>query len=104
MKNEEQKLYQIGEYVRICRKKGGYSQEELAEGVDVSKMTISRIENGENAMSILLFFQIVSFLDFRKKKLSDCSETVIKRAGKHRDGDKNIRFYIYVTKNNIYVI
>ena len=22
MKNEEQKLYQIGEYVRICRKKG----------------------------------------------------------------------------------
>ena len=56
MKNEEQKLYQIGEYVRICRKKGGYSQEELAEGVDVSKMTISRIENGENAMSILLFF------------------------------------------------
>ena len=58
MKNEEQKLYQIGEYVRICR----------------------------------------------KKKLSDCSETVIKRAGKHRDGDKNIRFYIYVTKNNIYVI
>ena len=45
MKNEEQKLYQIGEYVRICRKKGGYSQEELAEGVDVSKMTISRIEN-----------------------------------------------------------
>ena len=44
MKNEEQKLYQIGEYVRICRKKGGYSQEELAEGVDVSKMTISRIE------------------------------------------------------------
>ena len=96
MKNEEQKLYQIGEYVRICRKKGGYSQEELAEGVDVSKMTISRIENGENAMSILLFFQIVSFLDI--------SETVIKRAGKHRDGDKNIRFYIYVTKNNIYVI
>ena len=102
MKNEEQKLYQIGEYVRICRKKGGYSQEELAEGVDVSKMTISRIENGENAMSILLFFQIVWI--FRKKKLSDCSETVIKSAGKHRDGDKNIRFYIYVTKNNIYVI
>ena len=97
MKNEEQKLYQIGEYVRICRKKGGYSQEELAEGVDVSKMTISRIENGENAMSILLFFQIVSFLDISE-------ETVIKSAGKHRDGDKNIRFYIYVTKNNIYVI
>lgn len=69
MKNEEQKLYQIGEYVRICRKKGGYSQEELAEGVDVSKMTISRIENGENAMSILPFFQIVSFLDISEEEV-----------------------------------
>ena len=69
MKNEEQKLYQIGEYVRICRKKGGYSQEELAEGVDVSKMTISRIENGENAMSILLFFQIVSFLGISEEEV-----------------------------------
>ena len=59
MKNEEQKLYQIGEYVRICRKKG----------VDVSKMTISRIENGENAMSILLFFQIVSFLDISEEEV-----------------------------------
>lgn len=69
MKNEEQKLYQIGEYVRICRRKSGYSQEELAEGVDVSKMTISRIENGENAMSILLFLQIVSFLDISEEEV-----------------------------------
>ena len=41
----------------------------LAEGVDVSKMTISRIENGENAMSILLFFQIVSFLDISEEEV-----------------------------------
>ena len=88
MKNEEQKLYQIGEYVRICRKKGGYSQEELAEGVDVSKMTISRIENGENAMSILLFFQIVSFLDISEEEVirlfrncdKECREAVDRRA------------------------
>ena len=45
------------------------SQEELAEGVDVSKMTISRIENGENAMSILLFFQIVSFLGISEEEV-----------------------------------
>ncbi len=69
MKNEEQKLYQIGEYVRTYRRKCGYSQEKLAEGVDVSKMTISRIENGENAMSILLFFQIVSFLDISEEEV-----------------------------------
>lgn len=72
MKNEEQKLYQIGEYVRICRKKGGYSQEELAEGVDVSKMTISRIENGENANEYPAVFSDRQFSGyFRKKKLSE---------------------------------
>lgn len=74
MKNEEQKLYQIGEYVRICRKKGGYSQEELAEGVDVPS-DVSRTK-GENAQSILLFFQIRQFLVISEEEVIILSETV----------------------------
>ncbi|MFR8758037.1 MAG: hypothetical protein ACLVG5_14685 [Clostridium sp.] len=65
-------------------------------------MTISRIENGENAMSILLF-QIVSFLDISEEEVIRLFRNCDKACRKHRDGDKNIRFYIYVTKN-IYVI
>lgn len=69
--DEKQELYIIGEYIRMHRRKYGYSQEQLAEDVNVSKMTISRIENGENAMSILLFFQILKVLAVPEKDITE---------------------------------
>ena len=56
-------LLQIGEQIRILRRCKGMGQEDLAEAAEVSNMTISRIENGTTAMSILTLKRIAEALD-----------------------------------------
>lgn len=63
MKMINQELLQIGEQVRIMRKKRGMGQEALAEAADVSNITISRIENGISAMSVLTLKRIAEALE-----------------------------------------
>lgn len=41
-----------GENIRRIREKKGYSQEQLAEKMQISRSTISKIENGKFAISI----------------------------------------------------
>ena len=69
MKNMNKELVQIGENIRQCRKNRGCTQEQLAEKIDVSTITISRIENGENAMNILTFCEIMRCLDASPEEL-----------------------------------
>lgn len=45
------------------RKEKGITQEELAEVLDVSRQTISSLENGRYNPSILLAFKIAKFLE-----------------------------------------
>ena len=45
-KKVDSKLLQIGNNVREYRKQKHYNQEKLAELLDVSVATVSRIENG----------------------------------------------------------
>ena len=42
----------IGDAIRIMREKKGYSQDELAEKMDINRSTISKIENGKFNLSI----------------------------------------------------
>ncbi len=64
MKKEfNRELLQIGENIRNIRRRKGYQQERLAEEIDVSAMTISRIENGCVAMSVLTLKNISRVLD-----------------------------------------
>ena len=42
----------IGEAIKEVREQRGYSQEELAEIMSISRSTISKIENGKFAISI----------------------------------------------------
>ena len=54
----------IGESIRENREKRGYSQDELAEIMEVNRSTISKIENGRFAITIDYMVKFGWFLDF----------------------------------------
>ncbi|OXA93876.1 hypothetical protein B0A66_06075 [Flavobacterium hercynium] len=54
----------IGDTIREIREKKGYSQEQLAEIMNVSRTTISKIENGKFNFSIDYLSKFSWFLDF----------------------------------------
>jgi transcriptional regulator with XRE-family HTH domain len=57
------KLIAIGNNIREIRKTKGITQEELAEALDLSVMTVSRIENGNTAINVLVLIQLTKILD-----------------------------------------
>lgn len=54
----------IGNTVRDIREKRGFSQDRLAEIMDVDRSTISKIENGKFSCSIDYLFKLSIALDF----------------------------------------
>ncbi len=58
----------LAEQIRFYRKQKGYTQEELAEKVDLSAQHISRIESGCYIPSLCSFFKLISVLDIDLKK------------------------------------
>jgi transcriptional regulator with XRE-family HTH domain len=54
----------IGDAIRIIRAKKGYSQDELAEIMNVNRSTISKIENGKFNLSLDYLSKFSWFLDF----------------------------------------
>lgn len=54
----------MGKTIREIREKRGYSQDELAEIMDVNRSTISKIENGKFSFSIDYLSKFSWFLDF----------------------------------------
>ena len=54
----------IGESIRENREKKGYSQDELAEIMEITTSTISKIENGKFAVSIDYIVKLSWYLDF----------------------------------------
>lgn len=54
----------IGDAIREIREKRGYSQDELAEIMEVNRSTISKIENGKFSFSIDYLSKFSWFLDF----------------------------------------
>jgi transcriptional regulator with XRE-family HTH domain len=54
----------LGDKIRIVREKRGYSQEQLAEKMDINRSTISKIENGKFNLSIDYLSKFSWFLDF----------------------------------------
>lgn len=61
-KKTDPKLLQIGNNIREYRKQKHYNQEKLAELLEVSVATISRIENGSSAMDVLILMGISKIL------------------------------------------
>jgi transcriptional regulator with XRE-family HTH domain len=64
IKNYRQKL---GDNIRTVREKRGYSQEQLAEKMDINRSTISKIENGKFGISVDYLVKFSIFLDYEFK-------------------------------------
>lgn len=54
----------IGSSLRAIRENHGWSQEQLAEKMNISRSTISKIESGKFNCSIDYLAKFASFLDF----------------------------------------
>ena len=54
----------IGKRIRTIREKKGYSQDELAEIMEVHRSTISKIETGKFAITIDYLVKFGWYLDF----------------------------------------
>lgn len=57
----------LGYKIRTVREKRGYSQEQLAEKMDINRSTISKIENGKFSISIDYLVKFSIFLDYEFK-------------------------------------
>jgi transcriptional regulator with XRE-family HTH domain len=54
----------MGQNIKEIREKRGYSQDELAEIMEVNRSTISKIENGKFSFSIDYLSKFSFFLNF----------------------------------------
>jgi transcriptional regulator with XRE-family HTH domain len=54
----------IGDSIREMREQRGYSQDELAEIMEVNRSTISKVENGKFSFSIDHLSKFSWFLEF----------------------------------------
>jgi transcriptional regulator with XRE-family HTH domain len=57
----------LGDKIRIVREKKGYSQEQLAEKMDINRSTISKIENGKFGITVDYLVRFSIFLDYEFK-------------------------------------
>ena len=62
-KEFNQQIIEIGERIRKLRKRCDFCQESLAEAMDVSPMTISRIENGITKMDVEFLMRLSRVLE-----------------------------------------
>ena len=81
-KEFNQQRIEMGERIRKLRKRCDFCQESLAEAMDVSTMTISRIENGITKMDV----------EFFNGRLSKSSEGSGKCDSGGLEDDKDWRF------------
>ncbi|MBY0537459.1 MAG: helix-turn-helix domain-containing protein [Chitinophagaceae bacterium] len=57
----------LGDRIRIVREQKGYSQEKLAELMNINRSTISKIENGKFSITVDYLVRFSIFLDYEFK-------------------------------------
>lgn len=57
----------IGDKIRQVREQRGYSQEQLADLMDINRSTISKIENGKFSITVDYLVRFSIFLDYEFK-------------------------------------
>ncbi len=56
--------WDIGNLIRVSRMKKGYTQEQLAELLDITPGHLKHMESGKRKPSVPLLFQMMRLLDF----------------------------------------
>ena len=57
----------LGDKIRTVRERRGYSQEQLADLMNINRSTISKIENGKFSISVDYLVRFSIFLDYEFK-------------------------------------
>ncbi len=57
----------LGDKIRQVREQKGYTQEQLADMMDINRSTISKIENGKFSITIDYLVRFSIFLDYEFK-------------------------------------
>jgi transcriptional regulator with XRE-family HTH domain len=57
----------LGDKIRIVREQRGYSQEQLAELMNINRSTISKIENGKFSITVDYLVRFSIFLAYEFK-------------------------------------
>jgi transcriptional regulator with XRE-family HTH domain len=85
MVKERNKLAQrVGAVVSSKRKAKGLSQEALAGDIDVSPITLSNIERGENAPTLAVFLRLVKALGIDATELAEAEASVRRVSGERQ--------------------
>ena len=69
MNNKTTKLYSLGREIFNQRKRCGYSQNELAERLDISREHLAKIETAKRSPSLELLIEISEKLNVKLKDL-----------------------------------
>lgn len=57
----------LGDKIRQVREQRGYSQEQLADMMDINRSTISKIENGKFSITVDYLVRFSIYLDYEFK-------------------------------------
>lgn len=57
----------LGDKIRRVREQRGYSQDQLADMMDINRSTISKIENGKFSITVDYLVRFSIFLDYEFK-------------------------------------
>ena len=71
MTNKITKIYTLGRNIFARRKKLGYSQNQLAEMLNISREHLAKIETAKRTVSLDLLIDIAEKLDIKVKNLID---------------------------------
>lgn len=66
-----EKIESFGRHLKKLREERSLSQQALADMADISKKTVTRIENGKNAPTLDMLFALSNALEIPFMKLMD---------------------------------
>lgn len=68
MDNETTKLLQLGRKIYAIRREKGFSQNQLAEKLEISREHLAKIETAKRCVSLMLLFKISKILNIPLKE------------------------------------